>query len=361
MKRRARQGFTLVELLVVITIISMLMALLMPAVQSAREAGRRATCMNNQKNLSLATLNYESARRAFPGSVEYLGKRNSSGAAVDASGTAITVDYTTVPIMVNEVPWLVMLFPYLDNQQLWKEWSRPLNASETENNRARVAIKFFYCPSDPPESTTTGATPLAYVANCGIQDGSHTIVTINGVDQTIAEGPQHGVFHSHRANRAPSAQINTSLDYLSQHDGSTYTLMLTENVQANRWVPVDSSSTGQRRAFWEPDIGFLWNDTASASSLATPSSPADPSGDADVLTPFRINEGVDVADIDGTPAPSYARPSSRHGAGVVVSFCDGHQEFLREDISWDVYKHIMTPDSNKADKNLSKVFDPGSL
>jgi prepilin-type N-terminal cleavage/methylation domain-containing protein/prepilin-type processing-associated H-X9-DG protein len=359
MKRRGRKGFTLVELLVVITIISMLMALLMPAVQSAREAGRRATCMNNQKNLCLATLNYESARRAFPGYVEYLGKRNSSGEAVDASGTKITINYTTVPVMVNEVPWLVMLFPYLDNQQLWKEWSRPLSGTETEDSRAKVMNKLFYCPSDPPESTTTGSTPLAYVANCGIQDGTHTIVTINSADQTIVEGPQHGVFHNHRADRAPSGHINTSLDYLSQHDGSTYTLMLTENVQANRWVPVNSS--GQRRAFWEQDVGFLWNDTSKSASLATPSDPADTGGDSAVLTPFRINEGVDVADSDGTLGASYARPSSRHGAGVVVSFCDGHQEFMREDISWDVYKHIMTPDSNKADKNLSKVFDPGSL
>ena len=64
-----KQGFTLVELLVVITIIGMLVSMLLPAVQSAREAGRRNTCLNNQKNLTLATQNYESARGAFPGYV----------------------------------------------------------------------------------------------------------------------------------------------------------------------------------------------------------------------------------------------------------------------------------------------------
>src|SRR5688500_16636085 len=59
-------GFTLVELLVVIAIIGILVALLLPAVQAAREAARRSTCINNIKNLSLACLTYESARNELP-------------------------------------------------------------------------------------------------------------------------------------------------------------------------------------------------------------------------------------------------------------------------------------------------------
>src|SRR5256885_9408003 len=65
-KQAARRAFTLVELLVVIAIIGILVALLLPAIQAAREAARRTDCMNRIKQISLACLNYESAKKHFP-------------------------------------------------------------------------------------------------------------------------------------------------------------------------------------------------------------------------------------------------------------------------------------------------------
>ena len=101
MNCRSRKAFTLVELLVVITIIGMLMALLLPAVQAARESARKCQCMNNQKQVSLASLNFEAVNGEFPG------YRNDLWPADPPNSTA---------------SWVVMLFPYLERNKVWDAW-----------------------------------------------------------------------------------------------------------------------------------------------------------------------------------------------------------------------------------------------
>ena len=121
-----RQGFTLVELLVVIAIIGILVALLLPAVQQAREAARRNGCINNQKQLALAALNYESAQKRFPVASDYHFRAGPvrTGAAFQGGNilqqqpgqcTATTVDTQGS----GGFSWIVQLLPMIEEQALY--------------------------------------------------------------------------------------------------------------------------------------------------------------------------------------------------------------------------------------------------
>src|SRR5207302_6007612 len=131
-RRCCGRGFTLVELLVVIAIIGVLVSLLLPAVQSAREAANRMSCTNKLRQLGLATLNFETTRGALP--YNAITKNNSQF-------PFIPYDPTTVPTRGNtagtqgRASGIVQLLPYLEQGAIAPQytfnvdWSDPMNAS----------------------------------------------------------------------------------------------------------------------------------------------------------------------------------------------------------------------------------------
>jgi len=307
MNCRTRRGFTLIELLVVITIIGMLVALLLPAVQAAREAGRRATCMNNQKNLSLATLNYESGKGQFPG--------------YENTVYGLALPGTPAPVQAS---WVVPLFPALERMDLWKLWEN--------GQQPAVFWKLMVCPSDPPLQTSAGSSPLAYVVNCGRPDPFSSSQINTGSDPRLgADKPYNGVFHYHLKLRPQQLQSSSvrpttvSMNYLSSHDGSSMTLMLSEVAGAEHSWAVNPEPTTSPETHW----GFTW-------------------------VPFNSQEEIDQHRITEYNASlGMYGISSRHVDGSVVSFCDGHQQFLSNDTHYRVYQHLMTPDGDRARADLT--------
>ncbi len=165
-KSLRRRGFTLVELLVVIAIIGILVGLLLPAVQQAREAARRMQCSNNLKQLGLAAHNYESTFKRFPA----LG-HSGSGPGAPGLGNGSGWPYS----------WGISILPYIEQAPLFSNimaqarpagpglptpWSTANNAWENANWKAQ--IPGFVCPSDTPP-TNRGESPslLNYKACLG--------------------------------------------------------------------------------------------------------------------------------------------------------------------------------------------------
>ena len=157
-------AFTLVELLVVIAIIGVLVALLLPAIQAAREAARRAQCTNKLKQLGLSVLNYESSRKELPA-----GHRMTKiGNNIDSLGSWVT---QVLPFLEESA-----LFSRIDQDQLFFDQTIDLGKGEFEKTH-HIFLPSMACPSDPAGSGATlglvndhyGARGN-YVANAGWSD-----------------------------------------------------------------------------------------------------------------------------------------------------------------------------------------------
>ncbi|MCA9245576.1 MAG: DUF1559 domain-containing protein [Planctomycetales bacterium] len=206
---RSLHGFTLVELLVVIAIIGALMALLLPAVQMARETGRKATCTKNLGELSMALVNWESRKQYFPGYNN------------DITTTGGVFSYS----------WVVPILPDINRNDIYE---RIVN-NNNPNAAVKVDLEITKCPNDPPATVAEGW--MSYIANCGFRDGDSKF---------------GGVFNNLGGGKSQRQQVRVSTAYIVKNDGVANTVLLSEHPAVFQRQNGRGGCTGKLQRQWEP-------------------------------------------------------------------------------------------------------------
>jgi prepilin-type N-terminal cleavage/methylation domain-containing protein/prepilin-type processing-associated H-X9-DG protein len=249
---RQRKGFTLIELLVVIAIIAILIGLLVPAVQKVREAAARAQCMNNLKQIGLATHNYESTFKFMPpGGTKYVG---------------------STPIAIQ-----VIILPYVEQANLYKlfNFSVDINLG-LGNDLARVQqVPFYLCPSDGSSATLNdpGATNFNPVQTTGQDNYFGNIGTT--ADQRSLESNRVGMFNYQTSfdQTTGISTITTKLRIVQIKDGTSNTAMWSETKRANRISVYEETNvyllplTDPGYSLYTPMSGPLFNETNPAALI----------------------------------------------------------------------------------------------
>ena len=293
-RMHGRSAFTLIELLVVIAIIGLLVGLLLPAVQASREAGRRATCVNNLKQIGLALHNYESTHQTLPpGYVSNF----------DKVGTDLGPGWG----------WASMLMPQLELSPVFSAINFSLNIETPENSTCRlVDLAAFLCPSDKfarswpavdrdlltgaPKREICRVAPSNYVGMCG----------------TSEPGPDgEGLFFR-----------NSRIGFRDITDGLSQTIAVGERAHLLGVATWTGAVTN----------GLLYDDDGDqigAQDLET----------APGMILGHAGEGVRPGSNRSEPNQFY---SLHAGRGVNFLFADGHVAYLKSTMNYKTYRALAT-------------------
>jgi prepilin-type N-terminal cleavage/methylation domain-containing protein/prepilin-type processing-associated H-X9-DG protein len=298
----SRQGFTLVELLVVIAIIGILVGLLLPAVQSAREAARRMQCMNNMRQFGLAMHNHESTYKSFPESRPR-----------DLAG--------------GRMSWCVVVLDFIEQSNLANIYNKNLRWNTASNVAAgQTVLPLFICPSSASGSARLPASgtssdldgkvmgPSDYIVMHRLR---HRFYTANGLVNPRGTADHDGVL-------VPDKK--TKIGEIT--DGTSNTILIMENGGRPNWYVLGRS---QGTALPRPE-GFGWTD---------------PDGGAGSMDGTDRQTGaINGGSGRGTcimNCNNDSEPYSFHIGGMNVSLADGSVRFLSESIDAGSFAALVTP------------------
>lgn len=342
--RCKKPGFTLVELLVVIAIIGVLVGLLLPAVQSAREAARRMSCSNNMKQIGLALHNYHDTFGEFP--------------------AAMVGESFSVPGWQRQPSWFVRIMPFIEAGALVEgvpnvgtsfdgmnaTWAAP-NLHWRQMNEGRVPA--FWCPSSTLPGTISGDTNPAtqalgapaviniqisdYAGNCGVRFRGGTLAT-PAEPVTFGWGGRlsdNGFFGSQYRNANPRPFPGQLTEFASIFDGTSHTIAVGEQGAPHRNVN-DYRASSARGGLWSCGVGTI--------GVANGLNGANANY---VVTAFPINfSGIASGDwpsrrLDVNRVYNNTAFRSNHPGGAQFTFADGSVRFLTDSIRFDIYTSLM--------------------
>ncbi|MEP3479555.1 MAG: DUF1559 domain-containing protein [Fuerstiella sp.] len=309
-RRPRSRAFTLIELLVVIAIIAILVSLLLPAVQQAREAARRTQCKNNLKQLGLALHSYHDVFRAFPPGYTARNVAMSDPIA-DEAGPGYA--------------WSFSLLPYVEQKNLFEAIDTNQDASEPTNlmQAQSTTLSTFLCPSDPasPQFAVLDSNGDAFTL-----PGSNYPGIFGYGSVTMSPGNSTGVFFR-----------NSSIQLRDITDGTSNTICVGERRSQHRFNQTDPVAADTT---WYAAIPGVIRSAGMTGMMASLTE-----GPASMIL-GHVGQTMTMA---GMPMQMHATPnqtnhivhfSSAHTGGVQFVLCDGSVHFLSENVDYDTFRAL---------------------
>jgi prepilin-type N-terminal cleavage/methylation domain-containing protein len=292
--RRSRSGFTLIELLVVIAIIAVLISLLLPAVQQAREAARRSQCQNNLKQIALATHNFHDVYGKFP------------YATLDLQPSETTSSWAT---------GLTQVLPFLEQDSIASRWNEKLPRNSTDDSDGdgytnamlqQMLIPTYTCPSmSPPPEPIGGAENRAYCSYLFAAGTPNATALHYAIYSGLPEQQYDGVILPQKRDLA----INQQTDIGDITDGTSNTFLVGETD----FRGVNNQPSTTPGGVWAYGyIGYAWGTT---------------------FHPLNKHDHT---------SGGYGGFRSEHTGGAHFAWTDGSIRFLSENINNDLYQAFGT-------------------